>query len=116
MFMSYALHCLSWPLVDHRWPGLLLWLPWFALLALRLRDALRPDPARERSAATDFVLATGLWVLLQVAAVSYARSGTGELPASRYGDVFGVGLANSFVALALLATRFPRLRATAPRL
>jgi hypothetical protein len=44
-----------------------------------------------------------MWVVVQAAAASYARSGGTDLPAPRYGDLFVLGvIANSF-ALALLA-------------
>ncbi len=99
-FADYALRCLSWPLHDQPWLAAIFWLPWLLLVTRRLR-------ARDSSADTtaDFLVAAGLWVLLQTAAVAYSRAGTGDLPANRYGDTFGLGLIISGAALAHLAPR-----------
>ena len=107
-FLLYAARCLSWPLPQHPWLAPLLWLPWLALLVLRLRSALRPSVSASLcpsvSPASDFLVAAGLWVLLQIAAVTYSRAAGGGYPASRYGDIAALGLPLSFAALATLAT------------
>ena len=113
-FLLYFARCLAWPLPQH--PGLapLLWLPWLTLLFLRLRSALprSPSPPLAHSSSTDFLLAAGAWVLLQVAAVSYSRAGGGGFPASRYGDIAALGLVLSFLSLAQLAALFSIRRRT----
>jgi hypothetical protein len=97
-FILYASRCLAWPLPEHPWLALLFWAPWLALAIWRLKKgAVRDD------AAIDFVLAAGLWVIIPVAAVAYSRGGGGGMPASRYGDLFGLGLVLAFCSLALLA-------------
>lgn len=104
-FFAYAARCLAWPVPQWPWIAPLLWLPWLALLAIRLRTWR--EAGQPTRLATDVVLAAGLWVLAQVAAVSFARGGGGELPANRYGDITALGLFVSVAALGLLA---PRLR------
>ncbi len=118
-FLLYAARCLAWPLPQHPWLAPLLWAPWFALLFLRLRSAFRSRlPALSsplsalNSSATDVLLASGAWVLLQIAAVSFSRAGGGGLPASRYGDIAALGLIVSFAALAVLASAHPARRRT----
>lgn len=111
MFLVYVARCLSWPLPQYPWLGPLLWLPWFVLAATRLAAFVRgrtsaTDGEHAPTPANDFLLAAGLWVLAQIAAVSYSRSGTGEFPASRYGDVLALGFIVSFCACAALAGRF----------
>jgi hypothetical protein len=103
--VRYALHCLAWPLPAHAWLALLLWLPWGILFAQRLWRAFsRASAPAVNETAIDFVLAAGVWVLAQTIAVAYARGGGGDLPASRYGDVFGLGLAVSFCAWVFVTT------------
>lgn len=116
MFLLYFAQCLAWPLPQHPWLAALFWLPWLTLALLRLKEwrgpkspnhqANSPKPSAAE-VASDMILAIGIWVLAQAAAVSYSRSGSGELPASRYGDVFALGFIASFGAFAVLA---PRLR------
>ena len=82
-FLLYFLHCLAWP--SQRWAGVaaLVWLPWvyFAIRSFG-RYSLRQE----------LLLAAGLWVLLQIAAVSFYRGVDGGFPASRYSDIFQFGL------------------------
>lgn len=99
-FALYVLRCLSWPWPWQAWLGLALWAPWVAWVFASLRKA---NAAVIRN---DCVLAGGLWVLAQIAAVAYARAGTGEMPASRYGDIFSLGVAFNAGAFAFLAPRF----------
>jgi hypothetical protein len=108
-FLHYAVRCLSWPWLTQVWLGPLLWAPWFLLLIERLRR-----PARLPSGPSpDFLLAAGLGVLIQIAAVSFSRAGSGEPPASRYGDVFAIGLIVSASALAFVTPQFRRGRLVA---
>jgi hypothetical protein len=60
----------------------------------------RWKPSRQ---VMDSLLAAGLWVVLQALAVSYSRAGASSLPASRYGDIFALGLVVNFLSLAVLA-------------
>ncbi|MCX6951638.1 MAG: hypothetical protein NTV51_05580, partial [Verrucomicrobia bacterium] len=119
-FVLYAARCLSWPLPQFPWLAPLLWLPWLTLLSLRLatlsRARVSPKLLPLTPLTTDFLLAVGLWVLVQVAAVTFSRAGGGGLPASRYGDIAAFGLIVSFLSLAHLASAFPAARRTAPAL
>ena len=113
-FLLYAARCLSWPLPQYPWLAPLLWLPWLALLTQRLTSFKAQSSKLEvQNSSTDFLLAAGLWVLLQVAAVTYSRAGGGGYPASRYGDIAALGLIVSFFALAQLASTRPSVRPTA---
>lgn len=102
-FLDYALRCLAWPDFETRWLGPVLWLPWFAfaLTASRIRKENTP------TLADDFLLAAGLWVLLQIAAVSYSRGGSGSFPAFRYGDLCALGLIVNFLSLPRLGRLLP---------
>lgn len=117
-FLVYAARCLAWPLPQYPWLAPLLWLPWLALLFLRLKN-LRPPPLPVSqfptlpiSHSSDFLLAAGGWVILQIAAVTFSRAGGGGHPASRYGDIASLGLVVSFFSLAHLAAFFPARRRT----
>jgi len=82
-FLLYFLHCLAWP--ARGWPGLaaLAWIPWVYFAISRFgRYSLRQE----------LLLAVGLWVLLQIAAVSFYRGADGGYPADRYADIWIVGL------------------------
>lgn len=105
-FVKYALHCLAWPLPQHPWLGAILWLPWAAFATARLLAWKRGNRDDTPDLAGDFVLAMGLWALAQIAAASYSRGGTGEFPASRYGDVLALGFIASFFSLAAGAARW----------
>jgi hypothetical protein len=113
-FLIYAARCLSWPLPQHPWLVLVLWLPWLGLFFHRARSALISQhstlnslSSAPHSASTDFLLAAGLWVLLQIAAVTYSRAGDGAMPASRYGDIAALGLIVSSLSLVQLAALVP---------
>ena len=106
-FVVYVGRCLAWPAPEWPWLAPLLWAPWLALMAHRLHDR------RELPPITDFILAGGLWVAAQAAAVAYSRAGEGGMPASRYGDVFSLGLVFSLAALVIL-TEDGRLRRLLP--
>ncbi len=101
-FIVYGARCLAWPLPHAPWLAPLLWAPWLVLLTLRVKQ-WRAAPTTAML-ITDFLLAAGGWVLLQVAAVTFSRAGGGDLPASRYGDIAALGLMISFLSLAHLAT------------
>jgi hypothetical protein len=107
-FLDYAVRCLAWPVYPHAWFAAVVWAPWLSGLAVWWAGL-----SRTRDARLDYVIAGGMWVLLQAAAVSYSRSGGGPLPANRYGDVFAIGGLFNYAALLVLSTRL-RLRWTAP--
>jgi hypothetical protein len=96
---EYAARCLAWPWHDRIWLAAALWGPWLVLACGWLWRRLRGDRTAK---AQDFVIAAGLWILAQVAAVAYSRAGAGGPPASRYGDLFALALPLSFVALTWL--------------
>ena len=96
-FLAYFAHCLSWPRPEWPWLGALVWLPW-AILAVRA--VWRPGPRYDER--SEVLLACGLWVLLQAAAVAYARGAGGGYPASRYGAVFSIGVAANLAVFPLL--------------
>ncbi len=109
-FLGYWIRCLAWPQPGSPWLAAVIWLPWLVLLGSGGRTA--PGPAAK---AETFILAAGLWVLLQLAAVSYSRAGAGGgYPANRYGEIAALGLPLAWLALARLAPRIrPRAAAAA---
>ncbi|HUR58413.1 MAG TPA: hypothetical protein VM029_11925 [Opitutaceae bacterium] len=111
MLLRYALRCLAWPRPEYIWVGVVLWLPW-GVLAVRwmrgLFSAREPTTNPSESSDADFIIASGAWILAQIVAVSYARGAGAELPSSRYEDLFALGTALSFIALALSAPRWRR--------
>lgn len=99
-FLAYAAHCLAWPLTKHIAVGALFYSP---LLVLGARWLLHGAPPGAAGHTMRFTLATGGWVLLQIAALAYARGQGGGFPANRYGDVFAIGLVANAFAFGLLA-------------
>jgi hypothetical protein len=101
-FLTYAAHCLAWPLTEQIVFGALFYSP---LLLLGARWLLRGVPAGEAGHTMRFTLAAGGWVLLQIVALAYTRGQGGGFPANRYGDVFAVGIIANALALGLLAPK-----------
>ncbi|HEV2842499.1 MAG TPA: hypothetical protein VGW39_14345 [Chthoniobacterales bacterium] len=100
-FFTYAVHCLAWPMTTHVAVGALFYSP---LLVLGVRWLRHGAPPGAEGHAMKFTLAAGGWVLLQIAALAYARGKGGGFPANRYGDVLAVGLMANAFALGLLAS------------
>lgn len=113
-YTHYAARCLAWPLYDRPWLAAVLWAPWviFATRSLT-KSSITAGPAttdhrgaefspRAQESGAEFILAGGLWVLAQVAAVCFARAGGSELPAPRYGDIFALGVVFNAMALGSL--------------
>ena len=87
------LHIISWPVAQ--WElGLLVWLP---LLAFVAWQCTRPD----REASQGPVLALALFVGLLSASLAYARGGI----ASRYAEIFSLGLIANLLCLLRLPAR-----------
>jgi hypothetical protein len=107
-YFAYFLHCLGW--LAPGWPVLAsaIWLPWLVFALLRLARA---------TARQELLLAIGLWVLLQIGAVSYYRGAGGGYPAVRYADIFFLGVLVNFLACfewgSAGAPRFGSARASA---
>jgi len=99
-FVAYAAHCLAWPASAHVLFGLLFYSPLLLFGVRWLRRGASPGTA---GYAQRFTLAMGIWTLLQIAAVSYARGNGGGFPANRYGDVLAIGIIANAFALGLLA-------------
>lgn len=115
--LLYGARCLSWPLYETPWLAAILWSPLVTLGIVRVFWGRLPPRARQDAqpalvdrAVIDVILAGGLWVLVQAAAVSYSRAGAAALPAPRYGDVFALGVAFNLIALGQLSG-WIRLRA-----
>lgn len=93
-FLIYCARCMAWPLPQYPGLGVLMWLPWF-VFAIRCLGRLR-RPLDERS---EVLLAAGLWVLLQIMVLAYVRCV--GLPASRYGDIFIIGVATNLLTFSV---------------
>src|SRR5205085_247853 len=83
----------SWPLRAVPWLLVVLWLPWIVLSG-------RVIYRRAASPGEVFLFATGIWLLLQIAALAWGRAGFFPDMSSRY---TGLLLWSSIVAVASLA-------------
>jgi len=99
-FFLFLVHCMAWPAPEWPWLSGVFWLPWFVSFGVWLRSDFQSEGATH-----EFVIAGGAWMLLQLAAASYARGLGGGLPPNRYFDLFSLGLFFSFLALAILGRR-----------
>ncbi len=88
--------CLAWPWVDRPWLAALIYLPWIGLLC---RSVSRNNSPTSKPGPDHAVLLVGAWVILQAAAMAWARGGLGTGPASRYTDVLALGLIANVCAL-----------------
>lgn len=98
---------LAWPFCDNAALSLLMYGPlgWLAIQYLfRTRGTSDPH-AERRQAQTELLLAVGLWVMLQAAAIAFSRGADGtEAIASRYMDILALGaLVNGGAVVVLLA-------------
>ena len=104
--VEVTLRQLAWP-TDHPSWAFLLWAPWLLL-------AIDHVARRRLAASTAFVLAMGLWVGGQAAAIGYGRAAETYTFASRYCDFLALGFLTNGAALLLLWQRWPaRLARTA---
>lgn len=94
---------LQWPLMTTWLPfGLLAYLPWLALAvtAWRKRGEKNVHPK-------DLVLVTtGIWQLLQIAALAYARGAGGPWPGPRYVDTIVTGILVNFLSALVYCTHY----------
>jgi len=108
---------LAWPFCDHAVAALLMFAPlgWLGLRYLKQRriDGLEDERRRHQ---IELLLAVGIWVILQAAAIAYGRGGDGtEEIASRYMDILALGaLANAGAVVMLLNTLPRRKRLVLP--
>lgn len=99
IFVLYVFRSMAWPVPDFLIFALVIWGPWAALTFRRFRG--------HRTLGTDTLIAAGIWVLSQFAAVAYSRAGGSGYPASRYGDISALGIVIGFLSLAVLTTAWP---------
>jgi hypothetical protein len=90
-------HCLAFPWIERLKPAGLLWLPVAALGGLVILRRLRTTEADR------WTLALAAWIVAQAAAVAYSRGVGGNPPASRYLDMFALGLPVNVCALLIVA-------------
>jgi hypothetical protein len=129
-FIFSILRSAEWPLRDHDWAGIILWLPWLlvAWQVVQGRTGFRPLWARSQTRPTleptvsvidqalnayaaQAIVALGGWVLVQLIATAYARGAGADYPASRYMDTLSFGAMLNAVALGwLLAAITPQRR------
>lgn len=99
-FLTAFARCLAWPHLigpglQYPWPAFFNWLPFVLLASAYCRS---PGTA---SKLERFTLVFGLWLLLQSAAVAYARGG----PNWRYLDLLSLGLVVNTLSIRLLLAR-----------
>jgi hypothetical protein len=87
-------HALAFPSREFSWIGPMLWLPYAGLASsVCFRRTKLTGPIA-------VLFASGLWALMQMASIGYARPETGPVLANRYDDLFVVGLVVNGAALA----------------
>ncbi|SPF51409.1 conserved membrane hypothetical protein [Syntrophobacter sp. SbD1] len=97
-FIAHTTKIAAWPF--RAWPfALLVWSPFFILLWKLIRTRPTCTPFMQ------FLLALGIWSLLQAAAMGFARGAS----ASRYRDIHAIGLMVNIIILFSLAARSKRL-------
>jgi hypothetical protein len=89
-FLKTFAHALSWPLIRVPVAFAVLYLPSFWLVRGRLQNM----PVLDRR-----LLAILAWVVLQAAAIAYARGAGGHMPSSRYMDILAIGCLANYVVL-----------------
>lgn len=94
---------LVWPCLNYPWLAFLNWLP-----ILLLAGAYYWRPEGPYTKLERWILLLGLWVILQAAAMAYARGG----PSWRYMDVLSLGMVVNIISMGLLMMRQPWHRAT----
>jgi len=91
--------CLAWPYCAHPLAAALIYLPWFASLRFLLNN---PHDAQNRR-RLECIFAGGLWVIVQAAAIAYARGQDGSVMIySRYMDILAFGALLNGIALLVL--------------
>jgi hypothetical protein len=99
-WLTFLGRCLAWPLSNNPAFAIVVYAP-LVLLALSHFGVFRAR--QEAMRLGQLVIAVGLWVLFQAAALAYARGGTGDvIIPSRYLDILGLGVVVNVVALCLL--------------
>lgn len=100
---------LAWPFCDYAAAALLMFAPlgWLGLFYVKPREADGLENER-RQRQMELLLAVGIWVILQAAAIAYGRGGDGtEEIASRYMDILALGALANTGAVALLLGALP---------
>jgi len=88
---------LAWPWVDYPWLSLLVYLPFFTLIAGIVWRNQKP----ERSEL--FILAIGIWVITQILAAAFARgAGSGAHPIARYWELISFGILANLLCFYIL--------------
>ncbi len=106
-FSAALLRNLNWPFINAPLMALLIALPLLVLFALYFRADFT------ESRAAEFLLALGLWSLLQSLALAYGRGNFGEdVPASRYMDKLNIFVIASLFATVLLGQHWWRGEST----
>jgi hypothetical protein len=115
IWASVFARSLAWPFCNSAAAALLLYSPLCALAVLYFQRRQMADPHNSgRQRKIELLLAVGIWVVLQAAAIAYSRGGDGtEAIASRYMDVLALGAlvngAAGFVLLGALGRRRNRV-------
>ncbi len=94
---------LIWPGLHYPWLAFFNWLPVLLLAGTYYGQSEGPCAKLER-----WIILLGLWVILQAAAMAYARGGSSW----RYMDVLSLGMVVNIISLGLLMMRQPWPRAT----
>ncbi|PZR76601.1 MAG: hypothetical protein DLM73_02330 [Chthoniobacterales bacterium] len=103
-WLSVFARCLAWPYIAFPIAAFLLYLPWGICSVALLRGW-----QGMRRTQFEVVFVGGLWVIVQAAAIAYARGEGGRIPiASRYMDILALGtLLNGVAVIVLVAQATP---------
>jgi hypothetical protein len=93
-FVTALTRCLAWPWTNSPWLGVTIWIPYLVFISKFTARKL-PDEKCER-----LLIAMGGWVLLQVAAMAFARAAI--INSSRYADLLSFGLLVNVLCAVLL--------------
>lgn len=102
-FIAAFAKCLAWPNPLVPWWAPLNWLPFAALAAAFVRGYFRDDRG------VRFTIGLGLLVLLQSAAMAFARGAGAPPPVSRYMQILSLGLLVNFCSLLFFLTELDGL-------
>lgn len=116
-FLLSVIRSFAWPVRDHDWAAIVVWLPWLLIATYVVGVTLRFWPwnrsgtlQRGDDRAALSLFGVGGWVLAQFIATAYARGTGGDYPQPRYMDTAAVGAWVNGIAALWIVARPTRLR------
>jgi len=103
-FIGALIRYLDWPFFKLPWMALVIPLPLAGLLYYYFR------PGFQATREAEFLLTLALWSVLQTVVLSFGRANYGDVPASRYTEIFSLLLISSIFSFILLCDQWRRDR------